>query len=558
MGQDLKNMFLLVTCLAFQTVIGQDTKLTLNIYDESSLVPARVEIKDAMDNYFIAENTLLFGGDCSNSEEPTKLTNLKTTLGSFKKVIENPYTRTTQFYSTGESVIKLGQGTYYISIQKGLEYKVFRDTITLNANADLTYEAYLKRWINMPQENWYGADDHLHIPRPVPEIDPYILQLIQAEDIHVGNLLQIGKAEIFEHSPQYAFGLKGDYQKGNFIIASGQENPRTHFLGHAISLGINKPIHNPEKYLIYRYIWEEVKRQGGLNGFAHGNERESYILSAHKGVSLLLPDDLMHFIEVMAFNRHEYSLWYDILNLGFKVAPTAGTDFPCGDNLPGHERFYTKVEGSFNYNNWLEGIRKGRTFVTVGPMVEFEIDNQPIGSELERKAGDLIKIKGKVHLDPEQDDLNFIEIVQNGDVIFRINDVSGKGLVNFEFTHTLQTTSWIAVRGIGDRKLETLFQERGEYTIASISPKSPFHTAPIYMVIQNESNPKTKHVAQSWLDRLNNMEIMLAEKNLNILAQHIQEPNWDNVPKEILINNRDELLKEIFEAKEFFSNLIKD
>jgi len=540
------------------TVCGQNIKMTLNIYSDSSLVPSRVELKDSLNNYYIAEDALHYGGDCSNSEDPTKLVDLETTLGSFRKVIQNPYTRTTQFYSTGESIIMLRPGTYYLNIQKGLEFKVFRDTFTLHSNENLIYEAHLKRWINMPEKGWYGADDHLHIPRPVKEIDPYILQLTQAEDIHVANLLQIGKAVIFEHSPQYSFGSDAHYQKGNFIIASGQENPRTHFLGHAISLGANKPIHNPEKYLIYRYIWEEVNGQGGLNGFAHGNESESYILSAHKGVSLLLPHNLMHFIEVMAFNRHDYSLWYDILNLGFHVAPTAGTDFPCGDNLPGHERFYTRVEEPFNYDNWLEGIREGRTFVTIGPMVEFEIDNQLIGSKLARTAGDLVNIKGKVHLDPEQDDLNYIEVVQNGDVIFRINDVSGKGLVNFEFTHSLQTTSWFAVRGIGDRKLETLFQEREEHTISSTNPKSPFHSGPIYIVIQNQANPKTKRTAQRWLDRLHNMEIMLAEKNLDILADHIEQPNWDNVPKEILIKNRDELLKEILAAKEFFSGLLEE
>lgn len=72
----------------------------------------------------------------------------------------------------------------------------------------------------------------------------------------------------------------------------------------------------------------------------------------------MLPQGLVHFIEVLQFNRANYASWYDVLNLGFKVAPTAGTDYPCGDqNIPGHERFYAKVEGDFNYESWLDAVK---------------------------------------------------------------------------------------------------------------------------------------------------------------------------------------------------------
>ena len=34
---------------------------------------------------------------------------------------------------------------------------------------------------------------------------------------------------------QYAHGPEGHYQEGNYILAAGQENPRTHFLGHKVA-----------------------------------------------------------------------------------------------------------------------------------------------------------------------------------------------------------------------------------------------------------------------------------------------------------------------------------
>lgn len=61
------------------------------------------------------------------------------------------------------------------------------------------------------------------------------------------------------------------------------------------------------------------------------------------------------------------------------MAPTAGTDHPCGPALPGAERFYTQLNGPLTPNAWLESVRLGRTFVTDGPMVEFHVNGQGIG-----------------------------------------------------------------------------------------------------------------------------------------------------------------------------------
>ena len=47
----------------------------------------------------------------------------------------------------------------------------------------------------------------------------------------------------------------------------------------------------------------------------------------------------------------EDAAWYEILNTGFRITPTAGTDYPCvGASIPGRERFYTKVEGQLVTN----------------------------------------------------------------------------------------------------------------------------------------------------------------------------------------------------------------
>ena len=181
----------------------------------------------------------------------------------------------------------------------------------------------LQRWVNMPQEGWFSADDHLHISRPLKELDPLLSKWMQAEDIHVANLLQFGIWNRFVASPQYAHGSAGVYREGNYILASGQENPRTHFLGHGIILGQKRPIHFPDGYVIYRNFWEEARRQQALAGFAHWGTGSG----AQTGLAVDLPHQLLDFLEVLEAHDAHYDVWYDILNSGFRLIPTAGTDY---------------------------------------------------------------------------------------------------------------------------------------------------------------------------------------------------------------------------------------
>jgi hypothetical protein len=538
---------------------AQSGTLNLTIVEEitNQIVPARVEIRDAQGLFYIAEDALLVGGDCDMSDQGAGLIDLETTLKAFSNSIENPYTNSTQFYSVGKSLVNLPAGEAYIRIFKGPEYYVFRDTLRIASDKATSLTASLSRWINMPGKNWYSSDDHLHIPRPVKELDPYISKMMQAEDIHVANLLQMGKHANTEIALQHAHGPGGLYQQGNYILAAGQENPRTHFLGHTITLGAREFINNTGKYLIYRLVWEEAAKQGAINGFAHGNAPDDIFFSAHSGLAVILPYDLTDFMEVLQFNRSDYGLWYDVLNLGFHVTPTAGTDYPCaGQNLPGHERFYTKLEGDLSYEKWIEGVRMGRTFVTTGPILELSLNGKEIGSHLEIKQSDSVLVKGHVRFDPNKETVKFIEVVQNGDVIKRISIVDNRSVLNFEFTTRVEHTSWFALRGSGDKRLENVFINPAHFSL--FNAQSSFHSAPIYIDIPGTRNAKKILIARSWLARLKDMENILAENNIDDFAKKLSVPPLDDVSKEAYLSSRTELLKEIADSKKFFQDLLKD
>jgi hypothetical protein len=532
-------------------------RLTIKDGATGRLVPARVEILGADEVYYVAEDALELTGDCEMSDPRSGPVDAAASLAKFSggDRIANPYTRSTQFYSSGKSSVRLPVGIATIKVLKGPEYEASVEKVEINAHAAVEREIALKRWIDMPKKGWFSADDHLHIARPTAEQNPIVSMMMQAEDVHVANLLQMGKVESFAIAKQYAHGPDGLYQDGDYILAAGQENPRTHFLGHTITLGAATAHNDPAKYLIYRYLWEQTAKEGAINGFAHLVAPSGFLIAPDDGIAVVVPHNLLHFVEVLQFNRSGYDIWYDLLALGLRVTPTAGTDYPCGgQTLPGHERFYTKVEGPLTYAKWLESVRHGRTFVTTGPLVDFRVDGQDIGSEIVLDAPSTVELAGSVAFDPKRDDLAAVELLQNGNVVERFSRLKDAAKIEFKVKRHVDESSWFAVRGYGARIDENTFVT--PLIFSSFQPTSNVHTAPIYVTLKGrpgiEKSAHSKAIARSFLARLDDLERVLEEDNLDVLAAKLASPNLDGVPRATLLNNAPELLMEIQEAKDFF------
>ena len=537
-------------------------KLTLKDAESGEVVPARLEIQGANGEYLVADNALAYSGDCTMSKPGAGLLDDAASVSAFsgRLEIKNPYTKSTQFYSGGTSTLRLPAGPANIRVFKGPEFKVTKANVEIPKADNVDLEIILTRWINMPQKGWYSGDDHLHIQRPTAEHNHGVSKMMQAEDVHVANLLQMGKVGDFAIAHQYAHGPDSHYQKGHYILAAGQENPRTHFLGHTITLGAEKTHFNEDQYLIYRLIWEQTIKEGALNGFAHAVFPYGSFIAPHDGIAVVLPHGLLHFLEVLQFDRNGYDVWYDLLALGLRITPTAGTDYPCGGQvIPGHERFYTKVDGPLTYAKWLEGVRQGRTFVTTGPLIEFRVNDRDIGSTVVLDTPSVVEISGSVAFDPTRDDVNFVELIHNGNVVERISRVGNSATIEFSVKRRVENGSWLAIRGYGARIDEVPFAT--PLIFGTFEPNSTFHSAPVYVSINNrpgiEKSARAKSVAQAFLARLNDLERVLAEDNLDFLAAKLENPTMDAVPKDILRKNRAALLKEIEVSKNYFKALME-
>jgi hypothetical protein len=357
------------------------------------------------------------------------------------------------FYVDGSFHVELKPDTYTLVLSKGFEYIEQEHQIDIGAGEEMSETYTLERWVNMPERGWYSADDHIHIRRS-PRENPLILKWVAAEDVHVGAILQMGDFWTTYYA-QYAWGKEGIYHLDDHLLTPGQEDPRTHGIGHTILLTHDSAVRFRQDYYDYGLVFDKVHELNGLTGYAH----QGMSFHGYRGMTLDVLQGKVDFLELLQFCVDEGPVhldhYYHFLDLGYKLTATAGSDFPwCGRDTGwnaqiGNARFYTYVGDTFDFDSWKENFRAGHTFVSSGPMLELKVNNAIPGDELDFEKGSLVKITAEASGHPDQVPLQFLEIVAHGNVIARAEaDEPGQSASRIAIEMDLQVDKgqWIAAR----------------------------------------------------------------------------------------------------------------
>ena len=568
-------LFFMISVLGFVVFLAAQAKRdssTVQVHlvtiDESTgqPTPARLEVRGEDGKYAIAGDAMHVGVALHDDAQPLKVADAVQYIATLRPRFRNFYTQSDQFYSSGQCTLQLAPGVYEVKAFKGIEYRPVSRRLEVAAGAEKTLELRLPRWINMPKEGWYSADDHLHIPRPTAELNQHLLKWMAAEDVHVANLLQWGHSHHLNNAIQYAHGKPGVYQDGNYILASGQEAPRTPILGHTIMLGTQKPVHLPDRYLLYREAFEEGRRQGTVNGYAH----HGIFFHAENGLAFDLTTGLVDFIEVLQGGTADYSVWYLALNSGFRLTPLAGTDFPVGP-VPGWDRFYARVEGRYTFEAWLEAVRKGRVFVSNGPILSFSVGNAGMGGELSLNGPKDVWIEGSVRFNPETDDVQKLELVRTGEVLatfLRSGDSGGE--IRFRIRQRLEEACWLALRASGFKKnamIPVKVRRQPPHSgptgneAAWTQAPALAHTSPVYVTVKDlpslAESSAGKTATWAWLARLRDFDGTLRDIRIQEMADEDENTTWDPVSMDLLKANRPALLEALYEAERQFMKRAK-
>ena len=180
-------------------------------------------------------------------------------------------------------------------------------------------------------------------------------------------------------------------------------------------------------------------------------------------MSINIPGDRVDFVEVMQVAVLGTEIYYEFLNLGFKLTASAGSDAPFAGTV-GEERVYAFLgKQPFSADSWFKAFGQGRTFVTNGPMIEFTVDGAVPGDEITVEGTRKLRVKARTWGDPERLTPTRLEIVRQGEVVQRVDSDSGDRELATSFELDAADGFWIAARAEG-------------------SDGSRAHTTPVYVV----------------------------------------------------------------------------
>jgi hypothetical protein len=312
------------------------------------------------------------------------------------------------YRADGESVL-LQPGRYTATFTRGPEYLLLQKQITVSAGSAPTEEFQLKRWCHPALQGWYSGDHHIHAAgcshyeSPTEGVTPQdMMRHVLGEDLNVGCCLSWGPC--WYHQKTFFEGKVNHLSTPDNLLRYDVEVsgfPSSH-CGHICLLRLKEQDY-PGTRLIEDWpswdlpIFKWTKSQGGVVGFAHsgwgldvGPTRElpNYIVPPMSGIGAneYLVDvahgqcDFISTVDTPSV--WELNIWYHTLNCGYRCRISGETDFPCiyGERV-GLGRSYVHLGGKLSFDDWVEGIKQGRSYVCDGKshLMDFTVNGRGVG-----------------------------------------------------------------------------------------------------------------------------------------------------------------------------------
>jgi hypothetical protein len=438
--------------------------LSLDVRNEGKL---RVRLSDELGNA-IAARCYVTGADGLAYVPDTKLQYVTHLGGEY------------YFYADGGFEVELPAGTATIQIVIGPEFEPLKTDVQVVAARRREIHLTPRRWINMSDQGWYSGDVHIHANLISNDIisPSDVFLATRAEDLNVANVLISNSLGSWLHDTKYFREGPNALSAGHHILYYNEETTSAKMYGHMALLNLKKLVEPPytgwdgtpnaEDYPANYTLALKAHEQGGVVSYEHPGSTDPGALG---GSAYELPVDVaLGQVDAMeVFTKHgddalvAANLWYRLLNCGFKLPASAGTDAALNFTdtfVPGGSRVYVQVGSEFRYDTWIEGYRAGRSFATNGPLLNFKVNDKDPGSEIQLPLGQstaTVNIFAKaVSIAP----MDRLEVVVNGKVVETAIAAEGERSLLISRNIGLSESSWVAVRVLGPSNRLVVNQSR--------------------------------------------------------------------------------------------------
>ena len=277
-----------------------------------------------------------------------------------------------------------------------------------------------------------ASDPHVHgagcdLP-PTPPAG--LAQLLAAAGLDVGAALVWGDG--FDDHPLFT-GADHPVSSGGRILHYDLEVSAfpAGESGHLLMLGLRDIDFSSDPFRVPRSglnlpAWAKAQGERVAVGMAHGQlwtatgfptppvycciPWDFPVQAARGGVSFLVTERRE---EGPPIDAATFQLWRTVQNAGYRIAIMGGSDYPCiHHQLAGAPRTDVIVSGPLTYESWLEGVRRGRTVVTLdrAHRLNLRVNGTPLGGEVAARAGEVLQVS----LESESPEPTSVEVLVNG------------------------------------------------------------------------------------------------------------------------------------------------
>ena len=426
------------------------------------------------------------------------------------------------FHSSGKAELTVPVGHVSIEVTKGFEYSVVRETVACKPDARLVIRLKPLQFPTGANARWVSADLHVHMNYGGAYLNTPARLIVQenAEGLFLIENLVVNKEQripdiaYFRTTPDPASTL-------DHWLLHGQEF-HTGFWGHLALLNLTRNFLLPD-YAAYsstaaaslyptNAVVEDITHtQRGLVGYAHPfdilvDPANDPTLTHGQPLdeALELPVDValgkVDYIEAMGFSDHRMtaSVWYRLLNCGFRLPAGAGSDtmanYASLHGPVGLTRVYARIpKNAASPAPLLEALRQGHTFATNGPLLGLTLGGKQAGDELKLPAGEnqvpfTAWLRSFVPVD-------HLELVCNGNVVRNLDLNGGRQSADAHGSIPIAQTGWCILRASSDGPEDPVFDD---YVYAT--------TSPIYLKVAGSAPHPAADAAffVTWIDRLTN------------------------------------------------------
>jgi len=388
------------------------------------------------------------------------------------------------FHTAGDAELDLPAGTATIEAVRGWEYKPKSVTVDVVAGKTQSATISLARLADLPSRGWYSGDSHVHDLHQGFGLthEAFFLQLL-AEDLHMTNALihmdgtrlmgrwsdLTGKPSLLStptHILQYAEEFRGGLGHVGMI---GTREFILPFVAGAGGTAYGQPS-------LERIYFEGARAQGGIAGFMHPYTSAPRTPAAAAATLIALDAalGLGDYYDIGALYSDELgsaSFYYRLLNAGFRLPATAGTDNFSDvwrDPPAGSDRTFAHITGPLTMRSWMDAIKRGRTFMSTGPLLFLTVDGHEPGDEIAVAANvpPTLRVRAEAtSITP----LDSLQIIVNGEVAQTVA-ATDRVHVLFDGPIAVPQGGWVAARVLGPGSKYI----GDDYAFA--------HTSPVYVV----------------------------------------------------------------------------